>query len=307
MAADVSRGQERQLLSERAGEIAAILNVSTSESRSMLLVAGSTTSAPNGAKTFETVTAATAQSGASIGVVRRSGGSFSVVRSAGLKAPAPGASLDPAAAAVVAKALGSQGMVSGVFDVGSLKHVVLALATGSNEVAYLDSAMDPTQQAPSSANSPYRELDVALYAGKTADPKNLLLVSGDRPGAHGSVVTKQFQVGTDTWSLAVSARQPLIGSFATAFPWVLGGSGLLTAAVLGLLIETLVRRREYALGLVDERTALLQEAQREAERANQAREEFFASVSHDIRTPLTAIMGFTELMTSAEPEDRKRV
>jgi len=304
LAADVNASQERQLLTERAGELSAILSVSTSETRSVLLVAGTTTDTPAGAKTFAAVTASMTQSGSVISVARRHGGVFTVVRSAGLQAPAAGTTVPAGVAELVARAATAQDMVSGVVDIGGNKHAVLALAVAAdpNQVAFLDSSLGPARPRPTAAGSPFRELDVALYAGKTADPNQLLLVSGNLPGAHGSVVHKQFQVGTSTWSLAVSARDPLIGTIASAFPWVLGASGLLTAAVLGLLIQTLVRRREYALRLVDERTRLLRDAQAETERANQAREEFFASVSHDIRAPLTAIMGFTEMISIAGPD-----
>lgn len=51
------------------------------------------------------------------------------------------------------------------------------------------------------------------------------------------------------------------------------------------------------------------EAQLEAERvANQAKSLFFSSVSHDIRTPLNAIIGFSELLENgvSDEEDRKR-
>ncbi len=49
------------------------------------------------------------------------------------------------------------------------------------------------------------------------------------------------------------------------------------------------------------------EAQLEAERtANQAKSLFFSSVSHDIRTPLNAIIGFSELLERGVPDEAER-
>lgn len=49
------------------------------------------------------------------------------------------------------------------------------------------------------------------------------------------------------------------------------------------------------------------EAQLESERAtNQAKSLFFSSVSHDIRTPLNAIIGFSELLEQGVPDEAER-
>jgi CheY-like chemotaxis protein/nitrogen-specific signal transduction histidine kinase len=57
---------------------------------------------------------------------------------------------------------------------------------------------------------------------------------------------------------------------------------------------------------VEERTAQLAQARKEAERANRAKSEFLSRMSHDLRTPLNAVLGFAQLLDMDNLTDDQR-
>lgn len=89
--------------------------------------------------------------------------------------------------------------------------------------------------------------------------------------------------------------------------WLILPVGILLNGLLVLYLQLLYRRNELADKLVAKRTLELKEQKEkadqialEARQANQAKSAFLASMSHDIRTPMNAIIGFCELLSEEQ-------
>ncbi len=87
----------------------------------------------------------------------------------------------------------------------------------------------------------------------------------------------------------------------------IGGRGASTATVTAHDITELRQAEEALRSLnrelevrVRERTAALEEARDEAQRANRAKAEFLSRMSHELRTPLNSILGFAQLLIADE-------
>jgi signal transduction histidine kinase/ActR/RegA family two-component response regulator len=298
VAHNVSDRQEHALLKERTNEVTTLLSTAVNDARTTLRGAGAAAAADGQSDLFATLVASSVANGAEVVAARQEGDTFSAIARAGTGSAEVGTPISADAAEVARRALANKDMVSGIVVTATGKRIVLAIAVPgrAGTVAYSDSPLPGASAAPTDPDSPYRELDVALYAGSVQDEGRLVLASGATPDVGGDTVTRTFPVGSETWLLAVSTREPLVGPLAYAFPWLVLATGALLAIALGLLVEVLVRRRAYALRLVDERTRSLLEARLVAEKANKAKSDFLSRMSHELRTPLNAVLGFGQLL-----------
>lgn len=261
----VADDQESRLLSERADEVQALLGSSFARLESSLRVLGPLGASPG--PEAEALFSRSADglvegSTTTIGVAVEDGGDVRVVASVG-DGPTGGERLLGGRAALASRALAleeSQLVSALIAEEGETRLVLALPVDGGRAVAYRESVVDPSRPAPSTSESPFRELRVVLYSSPEPDPAALVVTTEADLPLTGRVERVPFAVGADEWLLVVGDRAPLAGSLARNIPWFVLAGGLLLTLLVGAIVETLSRRRGYALALVDERTRDLEEA-----------------------------------------------
>jgi signal transduction histidine kinase len=298
-----NRVQERRLLQERASEVALILTDSFSSLQTQLSTMAAETRL-NGANRHSFLSAANALAPASAGfetgLARRdpATGKVRFIVTTGSLAKTP----EPVVADLLNRTLNgpASGVTSVVLADDSHRSLGLAQTVGRNDLAIYERLPLDVNAATKALTSgkQFHELRVALYASPTRDPSQLLLTTNGSAPQGDSVVLARARFGADTWLVAAQVTSPLAGSFAHQAYWIVLGVGLLMSALVGFVVVALLRRRDYAMELVADRTEALEDSMTELERTQEqlVRSERLAAigelasvVGHELRNPLGVI------------------
>lgn len=306
----VVHDQQRRLLHERTAEAGLLVGSLLNSMSTTLPVLGATTHPRPGATQQFTAEATRLTGGlGTIGALKVTGDKVSAIAATGT-GPAAGTTVTGDRAALAIRALAANGMASAVLDEPNGRLLSFAVASGPGLVLYEDIPLKLFELIQTKAGGPFSELDGAVYASDHIDPSKLVLSTASHLPMTGTVDRQPMTVGADTWTIAARSNTPLVGSLTAKAPWAVLAAGLLAAILVMLLVETLARRRAYALALVERQTvelrdaldeqARLEQGQRQAretaEAANRSKSEFLSRMSHELRTPLNAVLGFGQLL-----------
>jgi signal transduction histidine kinase len=311
--------QENRILHERTAEVELVLrNAIASVPASLRALGVAARLGDDPARAFLAEVRATPSPGGppSMALVRVRDGRAVVAAATG-GAPPQGTELQGQRAAVVRGAAGHPDLqATTVFRDGDRRLVGFALGpptTPSGLVIYQEAPVDPRASEVGQEDA-FHEIKAVIFATPQPRPDQRIIATTDETPTGDDVGRGVVPVGNQRWLLLTSAREPLVGSFARSVPWIVLGVGVFSALLAAAAIITLLRRRDYALDLVEERTAELREslAALEAAQAKLVLQERLAAigqvaaaVGHELRNPLGVLTNALYLARSRVGENER--
>ena len=140
------------------------------------------------------------------------------------------------------------------------------------------------------------EIGFEIYDGTT-----LLHRTPGLPPDPRYVANDRIEVGGRTWRVRwISRRHGLAGAA------LFGAATLIGGLAIGVLLFLLVRVQLNAREQAETTAERLRRSEAELQRANEAKDAFLATLSHELRTPMTSIMGWAQMLDEEELDPSTR-
>ena len=310
--------QEERLLSQRAAEVTSLFTLSGARLQEALRTAATVVQLmpgdPSGFSTTAKAAVATRSFGA-MAIVQADGAGYRIVQAEGAGLGEGRVLTEPVLGTLRRARPDGVFVSTPVFELDGQRRLGSAVSiAGTNPplLIYAESVLAPPVPAASRQQSTlFSDLDGAVYVGDRVDTAQLVVTTAEfEPGS--GTVKQTFQLGADTWLLELRGRDALVGSLASRQPWLYLVAGLMAALFVGVLVEILLRRRTFALRLVDERTAELRQSLVELDAAQErlvqserlaAIGQLASAVGHELRNPLGVLSNVFYLLRQRLGQD----
>lgn len=267
----VTHDQEHRLLENRAREVQALVLSESGRNQSSLQVLAALVNADRGdvrQRFLEAAEPLRVGAAVTVGLVISTPEGY--VHSAMVgDGPPAGTRVAGPLAVLAERARDPRGFVTEVVTTATDRRVIAAVASdpAGSRVVFQESILPADALPPQNQFSPFGDLRTAIYASEVEDPARLIMTTESEVPLTGHVQRTSFTVGSETWLVTASAREPLVGPVAGRVPWFLLGAGLISTAFAAAAAQVLRRRRDFALQLVDARTRELRQAHSFVERS----------------------------------------
>ncbi len=146
-------------------------------------------------------------------------------------------------------------------------------------------------------------VSVTVSDGTATDSKVIGRIAPDGESSASATLTLSRTIFGQEWVFDFAPTSALDSQVSGAFLSAIDVGGAFLAILGAIFVFLLIRQRELAENLVEERTAELVDANNQLVEAGQVKDDFLAVVSHELRTPLTVILGMADMARDDLPPD----